>query len=105
MFMENKLPRVPVEPTGKAIQDHPTKVELAQDFASSRGWTHPGFKEKIQNAIFDPTGRRLIADNFVMLAWLIDQYNGFIVVDSGAWQIDPAFNALSDEEVFSKLSS
>lgn len=103
--MRNELHRVYVELTGKAIQDHPTKVELAQDFAANRGWTHPGSNgKKTQNAIFDPTGVHFIADNYEMLAWLMDRHNGFIRMGSGAWQIDPVFHALSDEEVLDKFN-
>ena len=101
--MGSELPRVLVEPTGKAVQDRPTKTELAQDFAAIRGWTHPGFETKIQNNIFDPTGKRLVADNFTHLAWLMDRHEGFTLTSSGAWQIHPTFNALSDEDVFNQF--
>lgn len=88
----------PIEPSGKAIQDYPSRAHLAQDFACSRGWVHPSGRA----AILTEAGGR-IADNFEDLALRMRSAGAFFETSSGAEQITQEFHSLSDEEVLKRI--
>lgn len=91
-----------IDYSGKAIQDRPNIEELAQDFAAIRCWRRS--KDRITSGnIFDRTGEYKIADNYSRLAKLMESCNGFIETATGAIQIHPYFNALSNELAMAKL--